>query len=147
MNNSPLWSPQDVAERFVEALGSGDIDIAEHLLAKNVVYTRSSWRTLRGRGAVARHLRHRANSHVVLEAILLSATGDDGIALTERVTALTYGPLRLQFWVCARFEVREGRIVAWRDYVDTVDVLKAAARALAGAVYAPARPTPPRPAI
>lgn len=147
MNNSPLWSPQDVAERFVEALGSGDIEIAEHLLAKDVVYMRTSWRTLRGRAAVARHLRRRENSRVVLEAVLLSAAGDDGIALTERVNALVYGPLRMQFWVCARFEVRDGRIVTWRDYVDTLDVAKAAARAVAGAVYAPARPSFPRAAV
>lgn len=144
VNNSPLWSPQDVAERFVDALASGDIEIAEQLLAKDVVYTRTSWRTLRGRAAVTRHLRRREGSHITLESVLLSAAGDEGIALTERVNALVCGPLRMQFWVCARFEVRHGRIVAWRDYVDSLDVVKAAARALAGAVYSPARPRLPR---
>ncbi|WP_019200615.1 limonene-1,2-epoxide hydrolase family protein [Tsukamurella sp. 1534] len=147
MNNSPLWSPQDVAERFVDALGSGDYEIAEQLLAKDVVYTRTSWRTLRGRRAVARHFRRYERSRVELQSVLLSAVGADGIALTERVTALVYGPLRVQFWVCARFEVRGGRIVAWRDYFDFVDVAKAVARAMAGAVYAPARPHLPRTAV
>lgn len=144
MNNSPLWSPQDVAERFVEALGSGDYEIAEQLLAKDVVYVRTSWRTLRGRRAVSRSFRRHERSRVQLQSVLLSATADDGLALTERVTSLVYGPLRVQFWVCGRFEVRHGRIVAWRDYFDFLDIAKAAARAVAGAVYAPARPELPR---
>ncbi len=148
VNNAPLWSPQDVAERFVDALGGGDYDIAEQLLAKDVVYRRTGGRPLRGRAAVARHFRWHARTRVALQAVLLASepSGCAG-ARTERVTALVYGPLRLQFAVRGTFEVDGGRIVAWRDEADVRDVARAVARALAGAVYAPARPTLPRAVI
>ncbi|WP_158636122.1 limonene-1,2-epoxide hydrolase family protein [Tsukamurella sputi] len=148
VNNAPLWSPQDVAERFVDALGSGDYEIAEHLLAKNVVYRRTGGRPLRGRAAIVRHFRWHARTRVAMQAVLLASeqTGR-AIAVTERVTALVYGPLRLQFQVRGVFEVDGGRIVAWRDDVDTAVVARAAARAVAGVFYAPARPTLPRAVI
>ncbi|GAA1071105.1 limonene-1,2-epoxide hydrolase family protein [Tsukamurella spumae] len=147
MNNFPLWSPQDVAERFVDALGSGDYEIAEQLLAKNVVYRRTGGRPLRGRAAIARHFRWHARTRVAMQAVLLASEQSDGAALTERVTALVYGPLRFQFRVRGTFEVDGGRIAAWRDEADVRDVAKAIAVALAGAVYAPARPTLPRAAV
>ncbi|WP_158635115.1 limonene-1,2-epoxide hydrolase family protein [Tsukamurella asaccharolytica] len=148
MNNAPLWSPQDVAERFVDALGSGDYDIAEHLLAKKVVYRRTGGRPLRGRAAIARHFRWHARTRVAMQAVLLTSEqiGRAG-AVTERVTALVYGPLRVQFRVRGTFEVDGGRIVVWRDEAGVRDVAKAVARAVAGAVYAPARPTLPRAAV
>ncbi|NMD55151.1 MULTISPECIES: limonene-1,2-epoxide hydrolase family protein [Tsukamurella] len=148
MNNAPLWSPQDVAERFVDALGSGDYDIAERLLAKNVVYRRTGGRPLRGRAAIARHFRWHARTRVAMQAVLLTSEQSGcAAAVTERVTALVCGPLRLQFQVRGTFEVAGGRIVAWRDEADVRAVVRAAARAIAGAVYAPARPTLPRAVI
>ncbi len=147
VNDSPLWSPQDVAERFVDALGCGDYQIAEQLLAKCVVYRRTGGLPLRGRAAVVRHFRWHARTRVAMRAVLLSCEQVDGAARTERVTALEYGPLRFQFRVRGVFETDGGRIVAWRDEADVREVATAAARALAGAVYAPARPRLPRAVI
>ncbi|CAM3812196.1 limonene-1,2-epoxide hydrolase family protein [Tsukamurella ocularis] len=148
VNNAPLWSPQDVAERFVDALGGGDYDIAEQLLAKDVVYRRTGGRPLRGRAAIARHFRWHARTRVAMQAVLLmSEQSDCATAVTERVTALVYGPLRVQFPVRGTFEVDGGRIVAWRDEADVRAVARAAARAAAGVFYAPARPTLPRAVI
>lgn len=148
MNNAPLWSPQDVAERFVDALGSGDYDIAEQLLAKDVVYRRTGGRPLRGRVAIARHFRWHARTRVAMQAVLLASEQTAcAVAMTERVTALVYGPLRLQFRVRGTFVVDGGRVVAWRDEAEVREVARAAARAVAGALYAPARPTLPRAVI
>ncbi len=138
VNNAPLWSPQDVAERFVDAVGSGDYEIAEQLLAKDVVYRRTGGRPLRGRAAIARHFRWHARTRVAMQAVLISSEQCScDAALTERVTALVYGPLRIQFQVRGRFEVDDGRIVAWRDAAAVRAVARAGARALAGVFYAP----------
>ncbi|AUN42853.1 hypothetical protein ASU32_05425 [Tsukamurella tyrosinosolvens] len=148
VNNAPLWSPQDVAERFVDALGSGDYEIAEQLLAKDVVYRRTGGRPLRGRAAIARHFRWHARTRVAMQAVLLASEQSGcAVAVTDRVTALVYGPLRLQFQVRGTFEVDGGRIVGWRDEADVRAVARAAARAVAGVFYAPARPTLPRAVI
>ncbi len=148
VNRSLLWSAHDVAVRFVDALGSDDLEIAAQMLAKDVVYTRTSWRTLRGRTAVSRHFARRARSRVRLEAELqCAAADDDGLVLTERVVALTYGRCRVQFWVCGHFEVVDGRITVWRDYFDFFDVARAVVRAGVGAAVPALRPRLPRPAV
>jgi limonene-1,2-epoxide hydrolase len=49
--------------------------------------------------------------------------------------------VRLQFWVCGVFEVHNGRITLWRDYFDTMDMLKGTVRGLIGAVVPALRPT------
>ena len=59
---------------------------------------------------------------------------DGNTVLTERTDALIFGRVRLNFWVCGVFEVRDGRITLWRDYFDLFDMTKALVRGLAGAV-------------
>jgi len=60
--------------------------------------------------------------------------------LTERTDVLVVGPVRLQFWVCGVFEVRDGRITLWRDYFDMFDFTKAVVRGVLGAVVPALRP-------
>ena len=145
MNRALLWSEQDVALRFLDALDSQDTDIAVQLLAHEVVYTRTGWRTLRGRATVAGHLRRRARSRMSAEGAVISSGGEGGVVLAERVAALVFGAFRMQFWVFSHFEVRGGRIVCWRDYFDHVDVLRALLLGLLGLVLPSARPRLPRP--
>ncbi len=58
----------------------------------------------------------------------------DGTAvLTERTDAMIFGPLRIQFWACGIFEVHDGRITLWRDYLTSTTCYKAFVRGLVGA--------------
>jgi limonene-1,2-epoxide hydrolase len=67
---------------------------------------------------------------------------DGNTVLTERTDAIIIGPVRLQFWVCGRFEVHDGKVTLWRDYFDFFDfMVKAPLRAVAAAVFPSARPT------
>jgi limonene-1,2-epoxide hydrolase len=66
---------------------------------------------------------------------------DGSAVLTERTDALIFGPLRIQFWACGIFEVHNGRITLWRDYVDFYDMLKATVRGLVALVVPPLRAT------
>jgi len=66
---------------------------------------------------------------------------DGSAVLTERTDALIFGPLRIQFWACGIFEVRNGRITLWRDYVDIYDMLKATLRGLVALVVPPLKAT------
>ncbi|BCI89494.1 hypothetical protein NIIDMKKI_47000 [Mycobacterium kansasii] len=66
---------------------------------------------------------------------------DGAAVLTERTDALILGPLRLQFWVCGVFEVHDGKITLWRDYVDVYDMTKALLRGLAALVIPQLRTT------
>ena len=121
--------------RFLDLLRGGDIDGASMLLAPDVRYANVGMLTVHGRAAAARLLRLMlappgAGFDVHLHAI--STAG--ATVLTERTDLLAYGRVRIRFWVCGRFDVRDGQIVLWRDYFDRLDFLRASLRGILGAV-------------
>jgi limonene-1,2-epoxide hydrolase len=130
-------------ERFLDRMRALDSDGAAALLAADVVYENKGLPTIYGRGGVRRFFRAviRAGTKVELHVHAMSADG--ARVLTERTDALQWGPLRVQFWVCGRFDVRNGEIVLWRDYFDYLAVLGATARGLLGVVVPAARARPP----
>ncbi len=77
---------------------------------------------------------HRMDGRAGCEAKFHRIAADGAAVLPERSDALTFGPLRLQFWVCGLFEVHDGRITLWRNYFDFFDMTKALLRELAGLV-------------
>ncbi len=76
----------------------------------------------------------RMQGRIGFEVKIHRIAADGAAVLTERTDALIFGPLRLQFWACGIFEVHNGRITLWRDYVDVYDMFKATLRGLVGLV-------------
>jgi Limonene-1,2-epoxide hydrolase catalytic domain len=70
-------------------------------------------------------------------------SADGPSVLTERTDVLKFRRLRIQFWVCGRFDVHDGQIVLWRDYFDHLTVLAATVRGLVGTVFPAVRAKPP----
>ncbi len=139
-----MLEPTDVVERFLELLSAQDVDGAAELLGADVVYTNVGLPTLRGRERVRRAFlrtlgRRSAGFEVYTHAISAKGT----TVLTERTDVLKFGPLRIQFWVCGRFEVRDGQIVVWRDYFDRLNYAAATIRGMIGIIIPPARAKPP----
>lgn len=137
-------SPIRVVRQFLEGLAAGDIDGATDLLAPDVEYINVSTPTIRGRERVRRVLRAAmglpgAGFEVYFHAI----SSDHGAVLTERTDVLTWGALRMQFWVCGRFDVRDGEIVLWKDYFDWANFTIAMVRGLVGVVIPALRAKPP----
>jgi limonene-1,2-epoxide hydrolase len=71
----------------------------------------------------------------------ISANGPS--VLTERTDVLLFRRLRIQFWVCGRFDVRDGQVVLWRDYFSLTSYSAATLRGLLGMVISAARAKPP----
>jgi limonene-1,2-epoxide hydrolase len=136
-------SPAAVVERFLDHLRAADIDDAVDLLAVDVEYENKGLPTVHGRERVRRlfHALNRADTG--FEAYLHLISADGGSVLTERTDVLKWGRLRIQFWVCGRFDVRDGEIVVWRDYFDHLTILAATMRGLLGIVVPGARAKPP----
>ena len=127
-------------EVLLSALQAQDIDGAGAVLDENLVYENVGFPTIRGRTRAMklfRGMQRRARFEVKTHRIAVNGS----TVLTERTDALVFGPVRLQFWVCGVFEVRDGRITLWRDYFDMFDFTKAIARGLVGAVIPGMRPT------
>lgn len=133
-------SPAGTVETFLNALRDQDFDTAENALAQNLVYQNVGFPTLYGRNRTVKLFRSMPR-RMGFDVRIHRIAADGATVLTERTDALTFGPLRVQFWVCGVFEIHDGRITLWRDYFDLFDCTKALIRGLVGIVVPSLRPT------
>lgn len=133
-----MATPTEIVEQFLTGLAAGEIDTAVDLLATDVVYSNVSLPTVHGRERVrklARLTLGRPGAGFEVYNHAISATGSS--VLTERTDVLKLGRLRIQFWVCGRFDVEDGQIVLWRDRFDWMNYTVATLRGLVG-IFVPA---------
>lgn len=123
--------PESVVRGFLEQMARGDSRAALEVVDDNIVYTNVGLPTVHGRARVARVLGLLDRPLLGFGVDTINLASDGPVVLTERIDELRLGRLRVQFWVCGRFEVVDGRIVVWRDYFDQFDVLKGLVRAVA----------------
>ncbi len=144
-DHGPTDDPAEVVRRFLGLLEAGDTEGATGLMADDVTYVNVSLPALRGRDRIRRVLtRALAVRGSGFEAYIHAISTDGGTTvLTERTDVLIVGPVRVQIWVCGRFDVHDGRIVLWRDYFDWGNVAAATVRGLLGAALPALRPSPP----
>jgi limonene-1,2-epoxide hydrolase len=136
--------PVDVVERFLALLRAKDIDGASDLLAEDVEYINVGLPAAHGRERVRRLLRAtlgRVGAEFEVYTHTISANGPS--VLTERTDVLVFHRLRIQFWVCGRFDVQGGEISLWRDYFSQTNVMAATLRGLLGIVVPTVRAKPP----
>lgn len=134
IESTRLTSPTAVARAFLESLQDADLDQALSYLDDDVAYINVSLPAVHGRAAVERVFRPtigRMGFRVHFHAIGVDET-DPGVVLTERIDALVFGPVSIQFWVYGRFEVRNGLITVWRDSFDWFDFSKGLMRGVVG---------------
>lgn len=132
-DQTTVQNPIATVETFLNALQQRDYDTAEHALAQNLVYQNVGLPTIYGRHRAMKLFRS-MEGRAGFEVKIHRSAADGAAVLNERTDALTFGPLRLQFWVCGVFEVHDGRITLWRDYFDFFDMFKATVRGLIGIV-------------
>jgi limonene-1,2-epoxide hydrolase len=131
----------DTVQAFLFALAEEDFDTVESLAAAELLWQNVGLPSIRGRDRILKLLR-RGNGRMGFAVKFHNIAQDGNTVLTERTDAITIGPVRLQFWVCGRFEVHDGKVTLWRDYFDFFDfTVKAPLRAVAAAVFPSARPT------
>ncbi len=130
--------PETVVRAFLAALEALDIDAALEFAADAIVYQNVPLPPARGRAAFAKQMRAMGRYGTGFEAQIHNIAASDSTVLTERTDVLEVGRLRAGFWVCGTFEVRDGKIVLWRDYFDwptvTVALVKGVAQAAVSAV-------------
>lgn len=128
----------EVVQRFLGRLQEMDVAGALDLCADDVVYQNVPLPAARGRKAVRRQLRAMTRLGTGFEVEMVNIAANESVVLTERVDVLRRKSFSMEFWVCGTFEVRDGRIVLWRDYFDWSTLLasgvRGAGRAAVGAV-------------
>jgi len=144
--NQPETSstPTLVVERFLDLLRLGNVDGAVELLAVDVEYKNVGFPTVRGRERVRQLLRATLGRPGAGFEVYTHAISADGPkVLTERTDVLKFRRLRVQIWVCGRFDVHDAQIVLWRDYFDQMNIAAATIRGLLGTVLPTVRAKPP----
>jgi limonene-1,2-epoxide hydrolase len=127
-------------QAFLFAMADEDFDTVESLAAPELVWQNVGFPSIRGRDRVVKLLR-RGQGKIGFAVKFHRIAQDGSAVLTERTDAVIIGPLRLQFWVCGTFEVRDGKVTLWRDYFNFFDFfVKAPLRAVAAAVFPSLRP-------
>jgi limonene-1,2-epoxide hydrolase len=111
-----------------DALRSRDTDRAMSLLDDDIVWHNVGLPKVRGTSNVGRYMAMLAKPAFGFDVIVHNIAADGNIVLTERTDVLIWRRLRIEFWVCGTFELRDGRVAVWRDYFDTVDFMKGSAR-------------------
>lgn len=127
-------TPQAVVEAFLGALERLDIDAAMTLAHEDIEYQNVPLPPAHGARATERTLRSMLRFGTGFEARMLNIATEGDVVLTERIDVLEAGRFRMVFWVCGTFEVRDGRIVLWRDRFDFADTTMAVVRGLLGVV-------------
>lgn len=130
--------PTAVVTAFLHALERFDIDEALGYAAEDIVYQNVPLPPARGKQAFAKQMRGMAKYGTGFEGRIHNIAANGNVVLTERTDVLKVKKWEAAFWVCGTFEVRDGKIVLWRDYFDWTTVaaagIKGAGRALTSAV-------------
>ncbi|WP_019204359.1 limonene-1,2-epoxide hydrolase family protein [Tsukamurella sp. 1534] len=144
MTEVSVLDDQAIVRKFLADMADARVDEAIAAFDEDVVYTNVGLPTVRGKRRAGGVIRLLSRPGLGFGVEIISSAAENGTVLTERVDELRVGPLAVRFWVCGRFDVRDGRIVLWRDYFDNVDIVKGVIRGvLALAVPAVQRPMTP----
>lgn len=134
-----------VVRAFLASLELLDVERALGLVADDLAYTNVSLPTIHGRDGLRKALTAFVRTVSAFEAHNHRLVADGGTVLTERTDVIEVGRLRVSFWVCGRFEVRDGKITVWRDYFDWANVTGGLLRGVVGVALPSVRAGAPGP--
>ncbi len=104
--------------RFIEACVRADPDEFAGYFTDDAVWWNSPWPPVKGRDAIRETLRRGAQAMQALPWEILHIVADGDLVLTERIDNFTVRGVRIRVPCMGIFELRDGKIYAWRDYWD-----------------------------
>ena len=111
-------SPVEVVRRFCASWADGDLNAIVGAFTDDAVYHNIPIDPVTGPEAIRTFIEGFLGGvdSVTFEVRHIAAAGD--VVLTERVDVFEAPGKRIELPVMGTFEVRDGRIAAWRDYFD-----------------------------
>jgi limonene-1,2-epoxide hydrolase len=115
-----LANSENVAliRRFIDACVRADPDEFASYFAEDAIWWNSPWQPVQGRASIRETLRRGAEQMVALPWEIRHIVADGDVVMTERVDHFQVGSNRISVPSMGIFELRNGKIVAWRDYWD-----------------------------
>jgi len=109
----------EVVRSFIAAWSRNDLDEIMSFFAEDCVYHNMPVAPVRGLEATRGVIKGFAGMATKVEWVLHQiAENDAGVVLTERTDRFEMGGRWVELPVMGSFELRGGKITAWRDYFD-----------------------------
>lgn len=114
--------PEALVREFCDAFGRHDAEALRPYFTDDVVYHNIPMDPAVGADAAIAFIEGFFGmcDRLVIETRHLAVRGD--VVLTERVDTFTVGDKEAALPVMGTFEIRDGRICAWRDYFDMAQI-------------------------
>jgi len=115
-----MSEPIELVRQFCAAWGDGtDVDSIVAYFADDAVYHNIPVDPVTGREAIKATIAMFTTGVEGIEFVMHNIAAHGDIVMTERVDIFRYaGGKTIELPVMGTFEVRDGKIVAWRDYFD-----------------------------
>jgi limonene-1,2-epoxide hydrolase len=110
--------PLDVVTRFCAAWSTGDLDALMAFFTDDAVYHNIPVDPVTGTEAIRATIEGFTAGVEAIEFQVRNIAAHGEVVLTERVDVFTLPGRTISLPVMGTFEVRDGRIAAWRDYFD-----------------------------
>jgi limonene-1,2-epoxide hydrolase len=119
--------PIDLVTRFCAAWPALDLDAILEFFTDDAVYHNIPMEAATGKAAIRSTIEGFAGGveSVEFRVLHIAAAGD--VVLTERIDVFHLAERSAELPVMGTFEVRDGKIAAWRDYFDLNQVMAAMA--------------------
>jgi limonene-1,2-epoxide hydrolase len=115
---SPKEAPIDVVRRFCEAWSELDVDALMTFFTDDAVYHNMPIAPVTGRDAIRTTIEGFARGAERIEFRIVAAVSEGTLVFTERVDVFMMPGATVELPVAGVFELKDGRIAAWRDYFD-----------------------------
>lgn len=113
-----MASASDVVRNFCGAIDQKDLVGVESLLDEKVVHHNIGSEPAVGRDATLAAVKSQFDMFEPIRFRIRNLAEDGDTVLTERVDEVTVNGVMAPVPIMGTFEVRDGRIVQWRDYFD-----------------------------
>jgi limonene-1,2-epoxide hydrolase len=116
--------PEQLVEDFCAALSQLDAEALRPFFADDIVYHNIPMDPVVGIEAAIAFIDGFFGMCDAMAIETLHAASAGNVVLTERVDIFTVGDVSAPLPVMGTFEIRDGKIAAWRDYFDMGQVAK-----------------------
>jgi limonene-1,2-epoxide hydrolase len=103
---------------FIGACVRADADEFASYFTEDAIWWNSPWQAVKGREAIRDTLRRGAERMKALPWEIRHILAEGDVVMTERVDHFLVGKERVSVPCMGIFELRDGKIAAWRDYWD-----------------------------
>ena len=109
---------EQVVSKFIAAFGRRNLDEIMSFFDDDAVYHNIPMDPARGKEAIKGVINTFLPMAKSVEFRVLNTTAAGNVVMNERVDIFDMGGKRIELPVAGVFEIRKGKIAAWRDYFD-----------------------------